>query len=284
MRLVLAVAFLLLLAGPARAGDAPRPAPRIAVVIELAVNVEASRADAIGAALADALNRELEVDAFGGADVSRTLPEDGLPDECLAHADCINDVANRLDAEQLLFLVVLGVGDDVQVDCSWVDLATGVVSARPRVVLGSDARAVSVFADAATRFLPDAKKREGNTIIVGPGPAASGGGHHMTAPAWITTSVAVAGLIAGGILAVSARATYERCDNLDGGCTDDVLDGLAHRDLAADVSFGVALGAAIATVVLYLRSDSSAATPDEHTGLLVTPTGDGAAVGFAGRF
>lgn len=292
MRLLLAAALVLGWTAPALADDAAKqppvlaPAARIAVVIELAVNVEPSRADEIGAALADALNRELVVDAFGGADVSRTLPDDGLPEECLAHAECVNDVASRLDAQQLLFLVVVQVGDDVQVDCSWVDLATGVVSARPRVVLGSDARAVSVFADAATRFLPDAEARGPNTIVIpggGDPVVIAGDGRHMTMPAWITTGVTGAALIAGGILGISARATYERCDDLAGGCSDEELDGMSHRALAADVCFGVALGAAITTVVLYLRSDRDDDAPAEHA-LRVTPTPTGAVLGFGGSF
>jgi len=286
MRLLAAAALLLVTARAAHAQDEV-PAPRIAVVIELAVNVEPARADELGAALADALNRELKVDAFGGTDVSRTLPEGGLPDECLARAECINDVAGRLDAEQLLFLVVVQVGSDVQVDCSWVDLTTGVVSARPRVVLGSDARAVSVFADAASRYLPDAEARGPSTIVVGGGggPSVSAGeGRHMTQPAWVFTGVGGAALLGGGILAVSARATYERCDDLAGGCSDATLDSMARRALIADVAFVAALGCAITTVVLYLRSNSHEDAADEHAGVRVTPIDRGALVGLSGRF
>jgi hypothetical protein len=296
MRL-LAVLLVLLTAPAAFADEAKQapppeevpaePAPRIAVVIELAVNVDAARADELGAALADALNRELVVDAFGGTDVSRTLPEGGLPEECLGRPECVNDVAARLDAEQLLFLVVVQVGADVQVDCSWVDLATGVVSARPRVVLGSDARAVSVFAKAATRFLPDAEKRGPNTIVIGGGGGPivpRGEGRHMTLTSWIFTGVGGAALIAGGILAVSARSSYERCDNLAGGCSDNTIDGIGHRSLAADISVAAALGCAVTTVILYLRSDTSASKPDEHAGLVVSPADRGALVGLSGQF
>lgn len=269
----LAVVFVMLLASSARADDA---APRIAVVIELAVNVDPARADELGAALADALNRELEVDAFGGTDVSRTLPEGGLPDECLARAECVNDVASRLDAEQLLFLVLIQVGADVQVDASWVDRASGAVSARPRVVLASDARAVSVFADNAKRYLPDAKPRS-NTIIVESNGKTVDGGRRMTTPAWITLGVAGAGAIAGSILAVSARKTYDDCDSKAGGCSDKKLDGLKTRALLADVSFVVAACAAITTAILYLRSDSTVTlSPAEQ--------GTGAVIGYAGHF
>ena len=272
-------------ATPVRADTTAAP-PRVGIVIELAVNVEPDRADAIAGALADALNRELHVDAFGGGDVTRQLPAEGLAEECLARPECIADVSERLDATQLLFLVLVQVGQDTQVDASWVEVGTGKVSSRPRVLLPADATAVSVFAAQAQRYLPDARPRKTETIVV-----REGGGtivlgptttpRKMTVPAWITAGTAGVALTAGAILGLSARSTYQRCDRMAGGCSDGTLDGLERRTLLADVSFGVAAGAAIATVVLYLRSGGD---PIEAAPVQVTPTEGGATVGLAGRW
>ena len=75
---------------------------------------------------------------------------------------------------------------------------------------------------------------------------------------------------AGKTLAVSSG------DSIAGGCSDGTLDSLGRRALFADISFGVALGAAVATAVLYLRSDSSSVT--------VAPAEGGATVGYATIF
>jgi hypothetical protein len=278
---------------PARA-DTPAqgapavPPPRVGIVIELAVNVEPDRADSIALALADALNRELHVDAFGGGDVTRQLPAEGLPEECLARPECIVDVAGRLDAEQLIFLVVVQVGADTQVDASWVEVSTGKVTSRPRVLLPTDASSVSVFAAQAQRYLPDARPRKaetivvregGNTYVVGPTTTP----RKMTTPAWITAGASGVALTAGVILGVSARSKYKHCDTVAGGCSDGELDSVERRALLADVSFGVAAGAAIATVVLYLRSggDPIEAQPAP---VQVSPTTGGAMVGISGRW
>jgi hypothetical protein len=280
---------LVIAAAPVRAlaEDAPVKPPRVGIVIELAVNVEPDRADSIALALADALNRELHVDAFGGGDVTRQLPASGLPEECLARAECIADVSERLDAEQLIFLVLVQVGQDTQVDSSWVDVASGKVSSRPRVLLPTDASSVSVFAAQAQRYLPDARPRKTETIVVREGGGAILGPtttpRKMTLPAWITAGTAGVALTAGAILGLSARKTYQRCDMVAGGCSDSELDGLERRALFADISFGVAAGAAVATVVLYLRSggDPIEAQPAP---VQVTPTTGGAMIGLTGRW
>jgi hypothetical protein len=269
-------AAVLALAAPARA-DAP---PRVGVVVQLAVNVDGDRADALSGALADALDRELMVDAVGGADASRALPGGAVPEECLGKADCVKDIASRLDASQLLFLVLVQVGDDVQVDASWVDVASGNVVARPRVTLShaDEAQAVSAFASHATRYLPDAKPRKVETIVVGGGngpPAPQGVPDHMTLPSWIFAGVAVATGATGTILGLQVRSTYHRCETEH--CSDDTLNGISTRAHLTDGAFAIAVASAVAGTVFYLRSGSPA--PE------VTPApGGGAVVGIAGTW
>jgi hypothetical protein len=275
-RCFVVIAALVAFAGPARA-DTP---PRVGVVVQLAVNVDSDRADAIGAALADALDRELVVDAVGGADASRALPTGGVPDECLGRADCIQDIARRLDAAQLLFLVLVQVGDDVQVDASWVDVASETVLARPRVTLSStdEAQTVSVFSAQAAKYLPDAKPRKTETIIVngGGGNEAKGIPSHMTTTSWIFAGGAVVAAGAGTILGLGVRSTYNRC-HAGPGCSPDEIDGMSLRAHLADASFAVAAGAAITSAILYLRSGSPA--PE-----IAPAPGGGAVVGIAGRW
>src|SRR5262245_28141182 len=110
--------------GSATLASAQPPAPakvRVAVVPGIAVNLDASRVDALSQELADALSRELEVEAIGGLEVRRRLPGEGLPSDCIVTQACIADVAKRLSAAQLLFVVVVDTGGAIQIDSTWID-------------------------------------------------------------------------------------------------------------------------------------------------------------------
>jgi hypothetical protein len=192
VRGLVTLASLLVLAAP-RVASAEERVPRVGVVIELTVNVDATRADAIGKSLADALTRTLEVDAFGGGDVSRRLPAEGLPEECLGNPGCITDIAARLDADQLLFLALAQIGSELQIDASWVDIASGQVTARPRLVLPDDTKSFQTFLEQAPRYLPDAPVRapktgDGGSLPTRTVPAVP---RHMTTASWITAGATI---------------------------------------------------------------------------------------------
>jgi hypothetical protein len=266
---------------------APASVPRVVIVVELAVNLPAGRADALAAALADALNRELEVDALGGADVTRRLPPEGLPDECVGDAGCIATIATRLEADQLLFLAIVQVGDHTQVDATWVDAATGASASRPRAEITTEARAVSVFGAMAQRYLPDARARDQAIVVAG----GDGGGRdvvivpggtrrRLTRTAKLTGGVAIAATVGAAALGLSTRSMYKACER-EGTCTDDELDAVDRRALFADLTLGVAVAASATTLVLYLLSGEDEAPT-------VTPavgaTAGGATLGLGGRF
>jgi hypothetical protein len=246
--------------------------PRVAVIPQLAVNVDERRVQALGEELAETLHHRLVVDAIGGIDVARRLPEDGLPDDCLVQPKCVADLGVRLDADQLIFVVLVQVGQDIQIDATWVDVASGRSVARPRLVLAAEARAGTVFGEAATRLLPDAEVRSRTVVVqTGRGP------RRMTTPAWITGGVGALFLATSVGLAISTRSTYQRCEDSQ-ACSQSELDGMERRALFADLSFGVALGAGVATGVLWWLSG------DGENAIGVTPTADGAGVTWGGRF
>ncbi len=278
-------------AGEARAQGTPittvesRPADvRVAIVVELTVNVAPERADQLSAALADALHRELEVDAIGGADVARRLPEGGVPEECVASRDCVVDLARRLDASELLFLAMVQVGADIQIDASWVSVATGEVVSRPRVELLADARAGEIFSAAATRLLPHARKRP-LAVVVTPGePRPTGPDRYMSAGAWIATGVGVAAIGGGVALGLSAGSSFDRC-NVDDppiDCDAAERDSIGRRALYADLLVGAGVVGLGAAVFLYLRSDRGEPVAKEKpkaakpTAWSVTPVRGGA--------
>ncbi|MBZ0232103.1 MAG: hypothetical protein K8M05_07090 [Deltaproteobacteria bacterium] len=289
-RWLLPFALVATAAGLAHAQGTPvttvetRPADvRVGIVIELTVNVAPERAEQLSAALADALHRELEVDAIGGADVTRRVPEGGVPEECLASRDCVADLARRLDATELLFLAMVQVGADIQIDASWVSVATGEVISRPRVELLADARAGEIFSAAATRLLPHARKRP-LAVVVTPGePRPAGPDRHMTAASWIAAGAGAAAIAGGVALGLSARSSFQRCnvDDPPSDCDDDERDSIGQKALFADLLVGAGVVGLGAAVFLYVRSDRGEvarekATDVKATAWSVTPIRGGA--------
>jgi len=252
---------------------------KVAVVPSIAVNVDAARVDALGHDLADALAAELDVDAVGGLEVRRQLPVEGLPADCIAKPACTADVARRLGASQLLFVVVVdtGAGGAVQIDSTWIEPATGKSASRPAIDLAPGADPKSRFVAAARTLFPDAPVRpkpkgvDGKMTVAVP--------RHYTTPAKITTGAAAVGLGVGIGFGLAARSLYNSCDTrpmAPAGC-DEKHDSIRTRALIADIGYAVAIGGAVATAVLY-------ATSAKESRLVVEPTPQGVAVSARGSF
>jgi hypothetical protein len=273
---VLAVALALM----SRSASADRTRPKVAVVPGIVVNLAAARVDALTQTLAEALQAELEVDAIGGVEVRRRLPPAGLPSDCVASEPCIADVARRLGAEQLLFLVLIDTGATgaIQIDSTWVDPAAHHSGSRPAIDIATIADARARFAAAASRLLPDAAVR--------PRPQASLGRmsqpvpRHVTLPAYATAGATLVGLGVGISLGLDARSRYSDCTALahaGTACSPARKDAIRRIDLAADAGWLVGIGGTIATAILY-------ATSAEASHVIVEPVPGGAAVTASGRF
>lgn len=270
LRSALSMLALLATAGVAAAQPAEPDAKdvRVGVIVELTVNVSPERAEALGAALADALHRELEVDAIGGGDVSRRLPDGGVPEECVATPGCVADLARRLDVDELLFLAVVQVGPDIHIDSSWVDVAGGEVLSRPRVELLADARAGEIFSAAATRLLPHARKRPPATFVLPP-TKPTGPDRHFTTGVWIAGGAGVAAAAGATLVGLSVRSSYRACEMNE--CSESKKDSIASRALYADLMIGAAVAGTATAVFLYLRSDR------RERATVTSPAGAGAA-------
>jgi hypothetical protein len=277
MRLrLIAAGWILALSGIASADRV-----KVAVVPGIAVNLDAARVDALSQDLAEALRTELDVDAIGGLEVRRQLPAAGLPPDCVATQSCIVDVARRLDAQQLLFVVMIdtGTGGAIQVDSTWVEPAAGKTASRPAIDIAAIADAKSRFAAAAQQLLPDAPLRpKPGTGLGRMSPAVP---RHFTRPAYITTGATIAGLGVGVTLGLMARSRYRECSDLaenEGlNCSPERKDSIRTVALIADAGWLVAIGGAVATAVLY-------ATSSETPRVIVEPMPGGAAVTAVGRF
>jgi hypothetical protein len=271
---------VVLVATGAMPGLASAEHVKVAVIPGIVVNIDAARVDALTQELAEALHAELEVDAIGGVDVRRRLPREGLSPDCVANQACIADVARRLEANQLLFVVMIdtGTGGAIQVDSTWIDPVAHKSASRPAVDIATIANARARFASAAPQLLPDAKVR--------PKPATGIGRmsvevpRHFTTQAYVAAGAAVAGLGAGISLGLITRSRYKSCEDqapLGIECSSSRKDSIRRLALVADASWAVAIGATIATVVLY-----SASREAPH--VIVEPMPGGAAVTAVGSF
>jgi hypothetical protein len=254
---------------------------KVAVVPGIAVNLDTARVDTLSQELAEALRTVLDVDAIGGLEARRRLPVTGLPPDCVAIQACIDDVATRLEAQQLLFVVMVGTGTGgaIQVDTTWVDVAGKQTASRPAIDIATIATAKAQFGDAAQQLLPDAPVR--------PKPAGAGLGRmsdeiprHLALPSYITAGVTVAGLGLGVSLGIVARNKYNDCETSAGRgaeCSSTRKDAIRTTALLADAGWLIAIGGSIATGVLY-------ATSGESSHLVVEPTPGGVAVTASGTF
>ena len=266
---------------------------RVGIVVTVKVNVTEDKSRQVAEQLGTAISGALPVDVIAGAETDRRLPPEGLPEECVADTACRNDLGRRLDADELLLLVIVELGEGIQIDTTWADVASGRSVSRPRIELQTGADHAAVLAKAPAILLPHIKKPEakndGPDIIIVPGDGADDNGRRMTVPAWIAAGVTGASAITGTVFAVSARQKFRSLD--EDGCRNricnesDVDTGERHA-IIADVFIGVTLAAGVTTAVLYLTSGPGDSEPDKSGGPAVgiVATDDTVGLAIGGRF
>ncbi len=269
---------------------APAPAaadvPRVGIVVTTRVNVTDDEADRLAVQLADALRADLEVDILAGGEARRRLPPSGVAEDCVARKKCVRDVAERLDADQVLFLVLVRIGPRLQIDSTWVSRADGASSSRPALVIeDGGAPAGVVFAEATQRLLPEARPRAALAPAAGVVVTTEPRGRHVTRPVLVAGAIAGVALIGGIGFALSARADYEEmeeqgCDRITCPEAEDRVDRMENKALAADILFGAAAAAAVTGTILYLTS----ADDPEDAPVAVGATDGGGTVSFRARF
>ena len=268
------------LAALPRLASADGPAVKVAVVPGIVVNLDPARVDALTQEMAEALSAELVVDAIGGIDVRRRLPSGGLASDCVANAACIADVAHRLEAEQLLFVVMIdtGTGGAIQIDSTWVDPVAHKTASRPAIDIATITDAKSRFAAVARQLLPDApvRPKPGGNL----GRMSDAVPRHLALPAYLTAGATAVGIGVGLGFGLNARSRYQDCENqahAGVACTQDQKDSIRRRALIADTGWVIAIGGTIATALLY-------ATSGEASHVIVEPVRGGAAVTATGSF
>lgn len=276
----LVLATLVAATAQAQADSPPSKPPRIAIVSSVAVSLDVALVDALSQDLAEALMVDLEVDAIGGLDVRRKLSPEGIPRDCVANAACVQDVATRLGADQLLFVAMVDIGNTtaIQIDSMWVDPASGQRASRPAIALASIEDAKPRFVANARRLLPDAPARDREPPRLAPqltGTMSPAVPRHVTTPVVVASAGVLVGLGVGIGFGLTARARFRECTAAP--CTHERARSVKTFSLVADLGHATwVLSAGLATY-LYVTSG-------RESRLVFSPTSDGVAAGVVGRF
>lgn len=247
---------------PEAAAQSPQ---RVGIVVTTAVNLDESEADELASALGQALEQSLGVVVTAGAETRRRLPLEGVPAGCVGDAACRTDLGQRLDADELLMTVAARVGNRVQLDITWVEVASGKVASRPVIVLAGDADRTAVLRGSGKILLPHIQPvpSSGDARGDGSAPALTGSAppgrseRHMTSGTWIAASVSAVTL--AGALGLGYRSMSlddEGCDPTD---CDEKKKSLRTNNTLADGLAIVSVAAGVTALILYLGSDEPAA-------------------------
>lgn len=233
--------------------------PKVGVVIATRVNVAFQEAERLADRLGEAVREELEVDVVAGAEAGRRLPPAGVPEDCVVRPACVRELATRLDADQILFLVMVQIGPRLQIDPTWADPQTGDAASRPALVFEDGGPAADlVFARAPRQLLPHETPRVSARLV-----ARSGGsdrpGRRVTSAVGVSGATALVAMAGGLGLAASARSDYnalEEAGCAERSCPDQErrIDRMERKAVAADMLIAAAAIAGATSVVLYLRS------------------------------
>lgn len=267
------IALIVLVALACAAPAAATGVRRVGVVVTTRVNVTAEQSRALASALGEAIHAHFPVDVIAGAETERRLPPEGVTARCVADIECRQDLGRRLDAEELILLVIVGTGERVQLDPTWVHVASGEVTSRPAIMIPGGAKTGEVLAKAAPSLLPhlpprEREERDGpDVVVVTPGAAgATDGGRRITAGTLIAAAVSAGALAGATVFTMSSRRKFDTLDR-DGcramPCAKADIDSLRRDTILADVLFGVSAAAAGTAIVMYLLDDGEPATSRE---------------------
>lgn len=254
--------------------------PTLALVTHPVVNVPEEESTRLASDIAQVLAKRYSARVLAGADVNSKLPKD-LPDDCVAQSSCTRDLGKKLGADQLLFLVMVRVGNKVQIDSTWVDVGVDRSSTRDPISLEPDpTRRQEVLRETAPSLIPrgalvarwdrpdaaggnldqtemsqrvDRTGRDRGDVVDAWAVDRSAKKGHVSAGVWIAGGVSAAALVTGVAMIIGARTDYNNMIELN--CATNSrpceLDGSLGRygTMSAVSSFlltGAALAAATA--------------------------------------
>lgn len=279
---------------------------RVAVVVVTALGVAPDEAQAMGARLGEAVGQTLQVEIVPDDALRAELDEPALQ-TCVANPGCVQRASEILGASEILFLAIVRIGERVQMNITWADGSSGVTDSRDPVRieqtdLEQPDRERAIFAQAASRLVPDARRRPDAPDPLAPvvkpvvepavtrteSPISKPGPRRFTPGVWITGGVAVTALAGGATFGFLAQRTdralaRDGCDEMECGDREARVDRLEFRSAVADTLFVTAAVAGAAAAFLYWRSGGDPEKPGPPS-VSVGATPNGAQVILSGSF
>jgi hypothetical protein len=196
------------------------------VLVLDAVNITAGEQRTLSEAMRRGLERRLEVVVTVEDKVGK------LPADCLGSTSCVRTIVSSAPARQILTVSLVRIGTAYRISFSAIDPTDAGVSSRGDVDIPAGSDGSALVAARARSLLPTARVRGGPPVPTG---------------VWIASGLSVAALGVGTYLALSARADYRDCDDrsFPDFCPLSSADDIDRKALAADLTLGVAAGAAV---------------------------------------
>ncbi len=248
---------------------------KIGVAVSAVINGSPGTGPEVSEALGAAIAAVLKAEVVAGTESQNLLPESARSETCLGDSDCLVAAGKAMGVDELLMLIIIDSAEEVKIEATWVDVASGKTALRPSISASksSDSMAEQFAANAAS-LLPGIESRS-PVVDEEPDPNApvdpvdpidssvsgnnqpgvsTAGGHYMS-------PLATKLLIGGGIGIVAGLGygvyRYSDCESSFNSCEP----GGGAVEVVADVA---AIGGAIAVGLalrMYFTSDSTEEAP-----------------------
>ena len=292
--LALATAALLIMALSSNAAAQDSKDTKVGVAVSAVINGSPGIGTEVSEALGAALATMLKAEVIAGNNSQSRLPQAAQSETCLGDSACLVAAGKALGVDQLLMLIIIDSAQEVKVEATWVDVATGTTALRPAISASksSDNMADHFLANAAS-LLPDIELRpqENNDLVVPPDNSVdNGSGFVTTGPVGPTpegpggrhfTSLSGGLAIGGGVLLgaglgiagyLASQCGFNKCDEEEGD--------QGALPAVADVTIGFGAAALVGAGVMYLLSDSG----KESAPVALSLSGESVAFSYGGSF
>jgi hypothetical protein len=267
---------------------------KIGVAVSAVINGNEGTGPEVSEALGAAIETVLNATVVAGGDAQSRLPEAARSETCLGDSACLVAAGKALGVDELLMLIIIDSEEDVKVEATWVDVATGKTALRPSISVAKSSDAMAeLFLANASSLLPDVELRPVDNVIVPPDETNSSdftnntsdlnnGGQQDTGSGkgkyWSNKALAFggAGLASVAISGALGYKRYKNCGSNRKGCDD----GFVPLDAVADGFLVVGLISMGYAAWLYRDSDSEEKTP----ALSVSATDESLGFVYGGSF
>jgi len=285
-------------AAPAVAGGKPKAA---IMDLQADAKLEPGIVSTLNQVLLSSFHETGKYEVIGSSDITAmlSLEEERIKLTGCADESCLAEIGGALGVQLMVTSRVGAVGDQYVVSLNLLDVRKAkVVGRTSQMVQRDDSKLIAALTDAVNKVtsghvmeaLPDRTTTGDTSAGVAAAPAGQPGvpaeQDELTVMDWVpwltlglTVAVGAVGGVMGGLAWSDAGDARDRMKGDPEAA--DLEDGAETKALVADVMFGVAGAAAVATVLLFVLGrdkDQPAATAT------VMPLRDGAAAGVTLRF